>query len=464
MLKLTVRLENEETTMEFSKRILLWEALEAMGFVVGRPCGGRGVCGNCQVTANGESVRSCITYLEEDTVVEDLPLMREMQTEVGRTVPKAGEGIVEDGYGLAVDIGTTTIAGYLYKFPEGELVREVGVVNPQVRYGADVVTRMEYSLRGGQELLQKSLLKQIEKLAEGVKVEKYVVCGNTVMLHFLTGKSVKGLAVAPYIPESRFGYWMENMYLPHCISAFAGADTVCAVLYSEMWKHGVALLMDIGTNGEMVLYKEGKYICCSAAAGPALEGGEISMGMLATPGAIDKVYEEEGTVKYTTVKGASPKGICGSGLMDAIAVMLKRGILDETGYLEETYEIPGSKVYITPEDVRQVQLAKGAIRAGLETLMHEGGCSYEDVEQLYIAGGFGSYLNKDSGAVVGLIPPALRKKVKVLGNGAGKGACQLLQSEWAMRKTREIAENAVALSLADMSFFSEKYIEYMMFE
>ncbi len=464
-MKLTVRYGNKEKTEEFAERVLLWEALNKMGFYVGRPCGGRGVCGNCRVTANGESVRACITPLEEDTLVEDLPLEGELQLATGAPATVEGwQGQIKEGYGLAVDIGTTTIAGYLYKFPEGELVKEVGVANPQIKYGADVVTRMEYALKGGAESLRECIWEQIRTLAGDVKVEKYVICGNTVMLHFLSGKSVAGMACAPYKPESLFGEWQGDLYFAGCISAFIGGDVVCAVLYSEMWKQRVSLLVDIGTNGEMVLYKDGRYICCSAAAGPALEGAEISMGMTAQAGAIDKVYVENGGVKYTTIGNVRPRGICGSGLLDAVAVMLRLGFLDETGYLEEAYEIGDSGVLITPEDVRQVQLAKGAIRAGLETLLYESGCNYEEVERIYIAGGFGNYLDKENAAVVGMIPHELLEKVTVLGNGAGKGACLLLQSDVHMEMARNITEHAVTLQLADSAYFGEKYVEHMMFE
>lgn len=462
-MRLTVRYDNTEKTKEFAGKILLWEALAEMGFPVSRPCGGKGTCGKCRVLANGAAVRSCSTYLEADTVVEELPTFRDMQVETGGIGAENGDALLQEGYGLVVDIGTTTIAGYLYRFPEGELVKVFGEVNPQVRYGADVVTRMEYALQGGAMALQNCLKEQIERMSEGIGMDKYVVCGNTVMLHFLTGHSVKGLSCAPYVPESLFGYWQGNTYLPDCISAFVGADTICAVLYSEMWKHEVSLLVDIGTNAEMVLYKDGKYICCSAAAGPALEGGEISMGMPAASGAIDRVYVENGVVKYTTIAGEPPRGICGSGLVDAIAVMLELGIVDETGYLEEPYELAGSGVLILPEDIRQVQLAKAAIRAGMETLLQEYSVSCDDVEKFYIAGGFGSYLDKDSGAAIGLLPSEFIKKTEVLGNAAGKGACLLLKSDEAVRKTQEIAACATTLSLADSVYFSEKYVEHMMF-
>lgn len=464
-MKLTVRHGNQEVSKEFQGKILLWDALAEMGFPLSRPCGGRGVCGQCTVIANGEPVRACVTYPEEDMVIEELPVPEEMRVLTdGERVNPMKEELTHSGYGLAVDIGTTTIAGYLYRFPEGELVKTAGVINAQVSYGADVVTRMEYALQGGAEALKQCLTEQIMKLAEGVDVERYVITGNTTMLHFLTGKSVEGIACAPYIPESLFGEWSGNMYFPRCISAFVGADITCAVLASGMLERKVSLLVDIGTNGEMVLYKDGRLLCCSAAAGPAFEGAEISEGMLAESGAIDRVFLERGKVRYTTIGEVPPRGICGSGLVDAVAIMLKLGVLDDTGYLEEAYEIGDSGVYITPEDVRQLQLAKAAIRAGIETLLYEADCKYEEVECFYIAGGFGSYVDRASAAGIGLIPRELLDKVCVIGNAAGAGAAMILQSERMRKESLRIAESAETLQLADSAYFAEKYIEYMMFE
>ena len=464
-MKLKVKHGSQEWVKEFDKEILLWDALTEMGFALNRPCGGRGVCGNCEVAANGEPVRACITYLKEDMVVENLPLAEDVQVITSGNKPITGdEALVKSGYALAVDIGTTTIAGYLYKFPEGELVRTSGVVNTQAQYGADVVTRMEHALNGGADKLQGCLQEQISLLARDVKIEKYVITGNTTMLHLLTGKDVKGMSCAPYTPESLFGQWYGEMYLPRCISAFVGADITCAILASGMLARKTSLLVDIGTNGEMVLWHEGKLLCCSAAAGPAFEGAEISQGMLAESGAINKVYLENGKVRYTTIGDARAQGICGSGLVDAIAVMLEKGVLDDTGYLEEPFEIGDSNVYIAPEDVRQVQLAKAAIRAGIETLLHESGCAYEEIDCFYIAGGFGSYIDREQGAAIGLIPRALLSKVKIIGNGAGAGASMILQSRECLEESQRIAEKAVSLQLADSAYFAEKYVEQMMFE
>ncbi len=461
---LTVKHNDSVVRKEFHKEILLWDALAEMGFILPRPCGGKGVCGNCEVMMNGEAVRACITYLEGDSLVEELSLAEDVQVvSIGECVVTGENALIEEGYGLAVDIGTTTLAGYLYKFPEGELVKTMGALNPQTRYGADVVTRMEYALKGGAEELKNCLAEEIRKLMAGISIDKYVITGNTAMLHFLTGKETGKMACAPYEPECLFGEWYENVYLPGCVSAFVGADIVCAVLSSGMMGHGTSLLVDIGTNGEMVLYKDGQLFCCSAPAGPAFEGAEISRGMLAENGAINKVYVKQGKIKYTTIGDGASKGICGSGLIDAIAVMLEMGVLDETGYLEESFEIGDSGVFISPEDIRQVQLAKAAIRAGLETLLKESNCTYENIETFYIAGGFGSYIDPRSAARMGLFPDELLGKVKVIGNAAGTGAGMILKSRSCLEKTLEISRKATTLQLADSVYFAEKYVEQMMF-
>lgn len=464
-MKLTVKTDSQEVTKEFHNQILLWDALAELGFTPDRPCGGRGTCGKCMVTANGQRVKACAAYLVEDTIVEDIPVMGEVEVLTGGGIPEMQkEPLVEAGFGMAIDIGTTTIAGYLYQFPEGRLIKTIGASNTQTQYGADVISRMDHAIHGGAGDLQRCLQEQIRELTCDTKVKKYVITGNTTMLHFLTGKDTSGMACAPYKPESLFGQWYGDIYLPKCMSAFVGADITCGILSSGMLERKKALLVDIGTNGEMVLWHERRLWCCSAAAGPAFEGAEISRGMLAQGGAINKVYVEKGEVKYTTIEGAAPRGICGSGLIDAIAVMLELGILDDTGYLEEPYEIPGSRIFITPEDVRQVQLAKSAIRSGIDTLLHEQDITCENLDAFYIAGGFGSYIDVNSAAKIGLIPVEAVGKAVVIGNAAGIGATMILQSKKLLAKAEKIAEKAVTLQLAESEYFAEKYIENMMFD
>jgi len=467
MFQIVVKTDFEEKTQFFEERILLSEALEQMGFAQNKPCGGKGLCGKCVVRANGEEVRSCVTYVEGDMVVEDIRQQGDIRGMTEGFMPKVeGRSLVEEGFGMAIDIGTTTIAAYLYEFPEGRCVKTFGLPNTQAEYGADVISRIEYCERGGLSELQGKVVEQIRKLAQelaGVRIEKYVITGNTVMLHLLTGLNPQGIAYAPFIPESLFGEWWEQVYLPRCISAYVGADITTAILASGLCAHKCAFLVDIGTNGEMALWKNSELFCCSTAAGPALEGANISQGMLAVEGAINKVYLVDGKIQYTTIQNVEAKGICGSGLLDAISCMLELEILGDTGYLEETYEIGNSGVCISPDDIRQVQLAKAAIRAGIETLLHKSETSYQELEAFYIAGGFGSYISIDSAVKIGLLPEEIRDKVIVIGNGAGNGAAMILQSEECLRESERIAAHAHTEELATSAFFTDSYIENMMF-
>ena len=461
---ITVKTPDGETSKEFSNEILLSDAMEEMGISQNKPCGGNGTCGKCKVIMDGEEVLSCRTMVNSDALVYYTTQKENIQgiTE-GRVSKFNKEPIISEGYGLAVDIGTTTIAGYLYKFPECKCIKAAAVPNTQAEFGADVISRIDYCNNNGIDKLYKKVNEQIEKLAEDKKINKYVITGNTTMLHFLTGKNPEGIAVAPFIPESLFGEWIDNMYLPRCISAYVGADITMAVLASGMMEKKVSFLVDIGTNGEMVLWNNNELVCCSTAAGPAFEGAGISQGMLAVKGAINRVFIENGTLKYTTIDNAKAIGICGTGLIDAVSCMLKLGIIDESGYIEDSFEIGDSGVFITAKDVRQVQLAKSAIRSGIDTLVNECKIEYKDIESFYIAGGFGSYINKYNAAKIGLIPSEVLGRVEAIGNAAGNGAAMLLQSRECIEKSEIIAENAKTVELSDSAYFMEKYIDNMMF-
>lgn len=467
MFRVTVKTNVEEKYCIFEERVLLSNALEQMGVAQNKPCGGKGICGKCKVYVNGEEVRSCVTYVDRDVTVEVQVRKHDIQGITEGVMPEVErKPLVETGYGMAIDIGTTTIAAYLYHFPEGECVKTFGLPNTQAEYGADVISRIGFCEEGGLPKLQSKVVEQIRRLTEefaGVKVEKYVITGNTVMLHLLTGMNPKGIAYAPFTPMSLFGAWYENVYLPRCISAYVGADITTAILASGMCKHNKAFLVDIGTNGEMALWKNKELICCSTAAGPALEGASISQGMLAVDGAINKVFIRDNQIRYTTIHNEKAKGVCGTGLLDAIACMLELEIVDDTGYLEEPYEIGDSGVYITPVDIRQVQLAKSAIRSGIDTLLRCSEVSCDELEAFYIAGGFGSYISIDSAIKIGLLPKEIRNKVTVIGNGAGIGASMILQNQDLLAKAEQIATSARTEELATSEYFADRYIENMMF-
>jgi len=277
MFKVTFKTNNSEKSACYSEPVLLSQAAEDLGIYLPKPCGGNGTCGKCKATVDGKEILTCQTYAECDTYVYYNTQPDEIQGLTdGACTHEAVRPIIESGYAMAIDIGTTTVAAYVYEFPKGKLVLKKALPNRQAQYGADVISRIEYSNNGGLKKLSESIRNQIEELSDGYDIEKYVITGNTTMLHLLTATDPRSIAVAPFEPESLFGGWYENAYLPGCISAYVGADTVTAILSSRMLNDTTAFLVDIGTNGEMALWHCGELICCSTAAGPVFEGAGIT--------------------------------------------------------------------------------------------------------------------------------------------------------------------------------------------
>ena len=464
MFTVTLKTNAGEKSAVFKDRILLSSALEAMGITQHRPCGGKGSCKKCKVISNGKEVLSCQTYIENDTLVEYDESLENIHGITGaffKTREKSP--LLNSGYGLAVDIGTTTIAGYLYKFPECKCIKAISLPNTQAVYGADVVSRMEFSAGSGLDKLKGAVTGQIKKLSGDIVPDVYVITGNTVMLHLLTGKNPVGMASYPFTPASLFGKWYENVYIASCISAYIGADITTAVLSCGMMECKTALMVDIGTNCEIALWHDERLVCCSAAAGPAFEGAGLSCGVPAVSGAVNKVYIKNSKVGYTTIDNIVPTGICGTGVIDAVACMLELGIMDETGYIEDSFVITENGICITAEDVRQIQLAKSAVRSGIDTLLNICNVSCDEIENFYIAGGFGSYINCDNAAKIGLIPKELASKAIIAGNAAGGGACMMLLNKKHIQKTEEIARNAETIELSNQEYFSQRFVENMMF-
>lgn len=310
-----------------------------------------------------------------------------------------------------------------------------------------------------------------ECLAEAgaAQIAESVITGNSTMLHLYEGLDPASLAVAPFNVQSFFGGMSRHtlvgapVYLPRCIGAYVGADIVCAILASDMLAGGVQLLADIGTNGEMALSRNGRIICCATAAGPAFEGAGLSSGMPAIPGAIRAVWRAEESVSFETVQNQPAVGICGSGILDALSVMLATEVIDDSGYLEEAYEIANSGVCITQRDVRQIQLAKSAVCAGLITMLEAEGIDVSEVTQFSVAGGFGSSMNVDSACAIGLFPAGLREKAAFIGNGALGGASMLLMNRALREQTEHFAKDATELSLSASASFMDYYVDCMSF-
>ena len=470
-----------------------------------KPCGGHGKCGKCKVIATGdlsplteaerdilsadELVRhvrlACLTRALGDCVIRTEAAEETAQIVTDGVLPEMEIQPTFSRYGVAMDIGTTTLAARLYD-AAGKCLADASRINPQQAWGADVVSRIEAALGGKATdlatAIRTALHSMLAELAEGAAIEAQeidgvVITGNTVMLSLLTAQSVEPFSHAPFAAERLFGETLSAkdldlsclradtpVYLPPCISAFVGADATCAILATRLCKGSTAMLADIGTNGEMALWQGGRLTVCSTAAGPAFEGVGISMGMRGAVGAIDRVRVEDDWLQAHVIGDVTPIGICGSGLVDAVACLLDLEILDEGGYLEyDTFTIQ-APVCITPKDIRMLQLAKSAICAGLVTLLRSEGMTSADVSTLYISGGFGSYLNKDSASRIGLVPAGLAARSTTVGNAALAGAAMLLLHKDMATEAKAIAAGATTLDLATNPIFSDQYMSGMMLE
>jgi len=388
-------------------------------------------------------------------------------------------------YGLAVDIGTTTLCAALLD-KNGQL-GHTARKNPQTSFGADVISRIEKSMSGYAGQLAGCLAAVISEIADELaagagipiaEIDAAVLTGNTTMLHLLTRQDCTPLSRAPFAAERLFGEYTEGseleipslrgakVYLPRCPCAFVGGDITTAILASGLCEsRGSAMLVDIGTNGEIALWHEGELTCSSTAAGPAFEGAGLSCGTYATTGAIDRVWLESGKPCCSTIGGGCAVGICGSGIIDALTVMLELGVIDETGAMADTdnFELRDG-ICITDKDVRKIQLAKGAVRAGMETMLESLSLAKDKLEVLYIAGGFGSRMDLKNAAAIGLIPEELRGLTKVIGNAALAGAALILGDKALAAQSEQLIGRAKILPLDSSPAFTENFMEYMAFE
>lgn len=470
-----------------------------------KQCGGHGKCGKCKVIAKGSLSQptdselklltkeqlslgmrlSCMTYALGDCEITTIAYAKNASVLTDGKLPEFEIKPDFDKYGVAIDIGTTTLAARIYD-NKGRMLADTAGLNPQQKWGADVVTRIEAALGGKAYDLANAIRSAIENIISELsnminidvkEIDGVVITGNTVMLSLLTKQSTEPFSHAPFEAKRLFGETLgakelgltnladnTSIYLPPCISSFVGADTVCAILSTGVCDSNNSMMADIGTNGEMALWHSGKLTVCSTAAGPAFEGVGISMGMRGANGAVDRVFVDNGLLKAHVIGDGTPTGICASGLVDAVACMLELGVIDESGYLEEEEFVVLDPVCITSKDIRMLQLAKSAICAGIETLITAQGMSVSDVSTLYIAGGFGTFLNKQNAAKIGLLPKNISKKTTAVGNAALSGAAMLLLNGSFKKTAKEIANSAITLDLSANPVFSERFMSGMIFE
>ncbi|MEM0286195.1 MAG: ASKHA domain-containing protein [Candidatus Methanomethylicaceae archaeon] len=413
----------------------------------------------------------------------------------------------KDCYGVAVDIGTTKLAVFIVDLLSGDILFADGMMNPQIKYGEDVISRIQYASQSNENLreVQNAIINGINELIEkglketGINKEdlyEMVVVGNTAMHHLFLGLNVKWLGLAPYAPVIGMGYNVKareigininpsgNVYTLPNVAGFVGADAIADILASKIYeKDNLTLLMDVGTNTEVILGNKYELLCCSTASGPAFEGAHIKFGMRAASGAIERVkIKEDFEVEYSTIDDEKARGICGSGIIDAIAEMLRTGVIDTAGrivlenhkrvrkgefgkefiivFKEET-ATGEEDIVITQEDIREIQKAKAAMYAGYMTLMRVGGFKKEDLFEIIIAGAFGSYIDPLSAKIIGMIPELPISKISFLGNTAGSGARICLKSIDYRKKAEEIAKKMKYIELAVMRIFEEEYINAM---
>jgi len=509
MPSLTIATENGTTSIDFQGEQLISRLIQFSGLGFQMPCGQNHTCGKCRVLVESpqpprpeelrllssaqlqQGVRlACVTRISQDCTIRLLE-QGLSKTQIQKTgvmpdfVPDPPEHDAGKPYGFAVDIGTTTVVVYLYSLASGQLAASAAEANDQSVFGADVIARISYCNENGGAQPAQAIRRQLGRLLQsccaqcGIGTDRVglgVITGNCTMLHLLTAEDPRGIAVFPFTPSTLFGCWKApadlelpldpgcRIFLPPCVSAYVGADIVCSVLASGMWQDKSAFLVDVGTNGEMVLYHGGRFRGCSTAAGPAFEGAGLRCGMPALPGAINRVDVAEDRPFCTTIGGEPARGICGSGIIDAAAAALLLEAMDETGRLEngDDFALEGG-VVVTQADLRQVQLAKSAIASGVQTLLHESGLTPAQVDTFYLAGGFGSYIRMDTATAIGLFPREFSAKAKVLGNAAGSGAGLMLLSREYFDRALRLAPQVQDISLSESPYFMDAYIDNMMF-
>ena len=474
MKQFTVTFQPDNITVAADAGTTVLQAQIAAGLRPDAPCGGRGTCGKCKVWIDGQEVLACQTLIENDITVQTEPESAIRILTEGLSVQTQPDGI--DAYALAFDIGTTTVVAYLLDGHTGKLLTQSSCANPQSQYGADVISRIQHALNSGSEELKTCIREALTELAEAVckkagislsEITTASIVGNTAMHHLLLGIDPKPLVTPPYMPAvfeaMELGTDCKTRILPN-IAGFVGGDTVgCMVSTRFDRQEDLTLLIDIGTNGEMVLGNKHRRIACSTAAGPAFEGAKISCGMRGAEGAVDHVFLENGEITYHVIGDTAPKGICGSGLLDLVAALLDAEILDESGYLEDKEYTLCENVVLTQKDVREVQLAKAAIRAGIELLTEKMGAQVGDIQTVYLAGAFGNYLNPASACRIGMIPPVLLNRIVPIGNAAGEGAklCALNREEYLY--SQKLAKETEFLELASLPNFQDCYVDALEF-
>ena len=509
----------------------LIEAAGQAGIILNNVCGGKGTCKKCLVYLGPDSrkVLACQYRIESDLIVTIPAESRFFEQRILTEGIDAGSRIQPDIYekylpeepaapvlGLAVDLGTTTVVARLIDLTGGKCLATEAALNPQTRFGDDVVSRIAYAQTDKEFAeLQKAIIDCINDLTAKlckkaiIKVNDiYEMCivGNTTMNHIFLSLPISQLGQAPYHAYSldaydtspnELGLQMNpagNIHTVENIAGFVGSDTTAVAIATDIDSaEEVTLIVDIGTNGEIVLGTKDNLYAASCAAGPALEGARITCGSRACDGAIEAVVINEDDIDLDVIGNVPPRSICGSGLIDAVAVMLDLGVIDTTGRFAEPkmledklppaifarlVELNGEPVFtlaqaansnerpvfLSQKDIRQMQLAKGAIRAGIKLLQQKIGLEDSDVKRILLAGAFGNYISRRSALRIGLLPAVEVERIRFVGNAAAAGAQMALLSQQCRDNTRELARKIEYVEIAHEPGFQDVYADSMLFE
>ncbi len=518
-----------ETTLLKEKTLL--EGLREQGWGLETHCNGAGYCGKCKVLLTGKvpepgsTEKELISQKDLQKGIRLACRVKPIDGMVVRLQEKTNTGYqIEQGfiyrkdsrepelliksdsavnfnekgedftYGIAVDIGTTTVAIVLVNLITGKTLGTSSFLNPQREYGDDVITRIQFTSTKDPDILTKlireSLSGAIKELSFINKIGteqilKLSVAGNTTMIHLLLGLPVKSLAVSPFTPVTldpvispaedilKDGFLSAEMMIFPGVSAYVGSDIVSG-MYNRSFEclDEVTLFIDMGTNGEIAIGNREKIFCAATAAGPAFEGARISCGVGSITGAISFAGIMEGKVWYSTIGQQPAVGLCGSGLVDLVAACLDSGIIDKSGLMKPEYfeeglligtDADGKKMRLTQKDIRELQLAKSAIRAGIEILVKEFDVTYKNIGKVYLAGGFGNNINADSAVRIGLLPKKLKGCIELAANSSLGGAVDSLLNPDREEKVKKILKKVHYIELSSNPDFNDKFAEYMLF-
>jgi uncharacterized 2Fe-2S/4Fe-4S cluster protein (DUF4445 family) len=502
------------------------EAAAIAGIIIDTPCGGTGSCGKCRVkiiSLKGKPTKAdkkifsadelkqgwrlaCQNMIAEDTVIEvpKKSLLSGIEkivvaSDILQTIiPDKRQCAIDKCFGIAFDLGTTTLAASLINLKDGSEIAIIGDVNPQISFGDDVISRIKHASSGKNALvqLQNVVIRQINamisRLCEQSGIAKeniyeVTIAGNTTMEHLVCATDPTPLGKLPFEPVYRGANIVNaselkldvnskgKVYILPVVGGFIGGDTSAGMLALDLLNQPQPVLfIDVGTNGEIVLVKDSKILAASAAAGPAFEGVRISCGMRAAAGAIEKVTLDNGCA-YSVIGNVAPVGICGSGLIDITAQLLNAGIVDSSGRMDRPEfviaDLPtggvllkADKIKITQSDIRQIQLAVGAIRAGINIILKRAGIKAADLKHVFVAGGFGSFIRRNHAQRIGLLPKEVgHEKISFVGNTSLAGAKLALLSLKARQKAETLAVQTQHIELSAESGFQDEFAAAMIF-